>query len=219
MAIKLIQQERVYRNAKENRCWHDGWKAVSDWNERMGDDTFVVFENTERITYAVYYKHLYGGKLVGMLKHARKALDLDPDDEFDEKLLDVCRQEALDEGFPPYHPGTLGTIDTGEINGCRIKGTERWDKQQVSPFISVRCGYGRIVAHVVGDEGIYDDMAIDLVDDDGRVLQLATVTCYEQQEFDRDTQPQLKVLAWDGRDDDCSIVQTVEVDSEAHWLV
>ena len=218
MAIKLIPNARVDRNASEP-CWHNGWKAVRDWNEKLCD-MFVVFQNTENITYAVYYKTENGGELICSLKHADSALQISPSDSFYVKLLEVYRQEALYDGFPLHHPGMNGTIDTGVINyhaRRALNSVERFTERFSTPFLSVRCGYGRIVASVGGDPGIYDDIHIDLIDDRGRELQLATVTCYESQDFDDGIKPELKVLAWNGRDEDCSLYQEVAVDEDSMW--
>ena len=171
MAIKQISNDRINRNAKDDRCWHDGWKAVNEWNETYGSDQLVVYENTENITYAVYHKHFHGGELICKLSLAGKALPLDLANEFDKKVLELHRQEALADGFPPYHPATVGTIETGEMNGwCgREAAVERWDKR-TNPFISVQCGYGRLYATIGGDQGIYDDIQVELMAPCDRLL-------------------------------------------------
>lgn len=67
-----------------------------------------------------------------------------------------------------------GTIFTGrELLG-------KWefvrDKNPVlSPIVAVQTGLGKVVASVCSDAGIYDELCIELVRDDGRTLQLAVV--------------------------------------------
>lgn len=112
----------------------------------------------------------------------------------------------------------LGTIEVGEWGFGQFGQHQRWEENfhgfngTKSPLISVRCGLGRIVASITGDAGIYDDVSIDLVTDDGRHLQLATVTCSEGCETGDN--PTIKVLAWDGMNEFCVHEQEVTVDEE-----
>ncbi|MBR3160058.1 MAG: hypothetical protein IKF14_13305 [Atopobiaceae bacterium] len=117
----------------------------------------------------------------------------------------------------------LGTIEVGEWGFGQHGKHQRWEEDfeefhgTKSPLISVRCGLGRIVASIAGDAGIYDDVSIDLVTDDGRHLQLATVTCSEGCEETGDD-PTIKVLAWDGMHEFCVHEQEVTVDEEeSYW--
>ena len=82
----------------------------------------------------------------------------------------------------------------------------------------VRCGFGWLYAHPTGDPGIYDDVSIDLVNDDGDLLQVCTVTCYEG-EGDPRWPAELKTLAWGGIDECAVTEQEVTVNDNSYWYV
>ena len=106
----------------------------------------------------------------------------------------------------------LGTIEVGKLDGRFREELHVPDDLTRSPLISVRCGFGRLVASVTGDAGIYDDLSIDLLTDDGRHLQIATVTCNET-----DGDPRLSVLVWDGVDEFVAHEHQVTVDNDSYW--
>jgi len=63
--------------------------------------------------------------------------------------------------------------------------------------IEIPCAYGMLVAEVVGDPGIYDEIEIDLVRPDGSLMQLcvAGTETFEGKPCD------LHVYVWDGSDE------------------
>lgn len=100
----------------------------------------------------------------------------------------------------------LGTIETGEWSPDELN---KWEGTK-SPLISVRCKFGRIMASIGGDAGEYDDLCVDLVADDGRVLQLAVVSCDEELEL-------LSVYAYDGMDECPAESTKVAVSDDSCW--
>ena len=106
MAFVEVPRASVNKNANEP-CWHRGWRAVAKKNDggwTYNSNYYAVYKDDEHVTYAVYYKDDGETRLICMLKHAETALRLNDYDELEKKLLDVCRQEALDEGFPETMP-------------------------------------------------------------------------------------------------------------------
>lgn len=66
--------------------------------------------------------------------------------------------------------------------------------------IEIPCAFGTLVAEVAGDPGIYDEIEIDLVRPDGKLMQLCVAgtgpkPCGKDGEYD------LHVYAWDGSDE------------------
>lgn len=108
MAFVEVDRTRVSENAA-HWCWHDGWKAIAAANEDFAlandDEYLAVYSNAAEVAgYAVYYKYRNDGELVCLLKRASDALALNPNDSFESKLLEVYKQEAIDEGFPEKRP-------------------------------------------------------------------------------------------------------------------
>lgn len=109
----------------------------------------------------------------------------------------------------------LGTIETGVWTE---KGFIPLSKAQCdgdSPALSVRCSFGRIVASVMRNDNEYNDIAIDLMTDDGRDLQLAVVSCAEACS-DNDTS-YICVLPYNGKDDCPSDSFTVSITDDSPW--
>ena len=69
--------------------------------------------------------------------------------------------------------------------------------------IEIPCAYGTLVAEIAGDPGIYDEIEVDLVRPDGKLMQLCVVgtEMFEGRPHD------LHVYVWDGSDES----PTVEV--------
>jgi len=69
--------------------------------------------------------------------------------------------------------------------------------------IEIPCAYGTLVAEVAGDSGIYDEIEVDLIRPDGKLMQLCVVgtETFEGRPSD------LHVYVWDGSDES----PTVEV--------
>lgn len=111
----------------------------------------------------------------------------------------------------------LGTIETG-FWGKPDEATtsNEYAVGAKSPTVSVRCGLGRIVASACGDPGVYDDVYIDLVTDDGRCLQLAVVSCSELDGNDKPN-PTITVYAFDGKGDSPVDDTAVHVADDSMW--
>ncbi len=69
--------------------------------------------------------------------------------------------------------------------------------------IEIPCAYGTLVAEVAGDPGIYDEIEVDLVRPDGKLMQL----CVVGTEMFEGGPRGLHVYVWDGSDES----PTVEV--------
>jgi len=124
--------------------------------------------------------------------------------------------------YPNTAEYELGTIFSGEshpIGGPYLSdsGLDRW-KRPASPLIAIRCGLGTLVASIGGEAGIFDDLCIDLLTDDNRCLQLATVSCYEVTDDTGLKEPKLKVFSWDGVKDDVAHVQEVTTGDTSYWF-
>lgn len=66
--------------------------------------------------------------------------------------------------------------------------------------IEIPCACGTLVAEVTGDPGIYDEIEIDLIRPDGKLMQLCVAgTSYIDTDADGD--PELHVYVWDGSDE------------------
>lgn len=100
-----------------------------------------------------------------------------------------------------------------ELGECRIE----------NDHLMVRCKDGWLVAEQAGDPGLYDEIEVYLMTDDGRTLQLAIIGRTEDAEsFDwmREVDPEwqpMHVYAYDGRDDDVAHEQYVTVDEHSDW--
>ena len=112
----------------------------------------------------------------------------------------------------------LGTIEVGHLDSRFREELHKPDDVTRSPVISVRCGFGRLVASVTGDAGIYDDLSIDLLTDDGRHLQIVTVSCDEAVYDDENDEPGICVLVWNGVDEDPAHSRPIHVsDKHSRW--
>ena len=76
-----------------------------------------------------------------------------------------------------------------ELGECRIENDQ----------LMVRCKDGWLVAEQAGDPGLYDEIEVFLMTDDGRTWQ------------------PMHVYAYDGRDDDVAHEQYVTVDEHSDW--
>ena len=83
------------------------------------------------------------------------------------------------------------------------------------PAMRICTKHGWLVCCRVGDDGIYDEFEVDLVKDDGRVLQLSTTGVTEDYEFDDHSD--VHVYAYDGMNEDVAHVQAVRVCEESMW--
>lgn len=90
----------------------------------------------------------------------------------------------------------------------------------------MRCGYGRLIAYPTGDPGIFDEIEIeiDLLTDDGRVLQLACVGVDEEDLDGRDSlyeteegyQP-MHAYTWNCIDEGVQAENYIEVSENSFW--
>ena len=99
-----------------------------------------------------------------------------------------------------------------ELGECRIENDQ----------LMVRCKDGWLVAEQAGDPGLYDEIEVFLMTDDGRTLQLAVIGREDsgEDEFMKDIVPgwqPMHVYAYDGRDDDVAHEQYVTVDEHSDW--
>lgn len=69
--------------------------------------------------------------------------------------------------------------------------------------IEIPCAFGTLVAEVAGDPGVYDEIEINLVRPDGKLMQLCVAGTETFESKPRD----LHVYVWDGTDES----PTVEV--------
>lgn len=63
--------------------------------------------------------------------------------------------------------------------------------------LEIPCAHGTLVAGRSGDAGVYDEVAIDLKNDEGRVMQLAVIGTSTYR-TDGDGKPELHSYVWDG---------------------
>ena len=96
-----------------------------------------------------------------------------------------------------------------------------------NPAIKVGCEGGYLLAFQSGDPGIYDEISVNFVSDDGRLIQLATIGRDEDEDYesngwdvtDSDAfgyQP-MHVYAYDGIDEDVASTQYVTIGSDSRW--
>ena len=88
-----------------------------------------------------------------------------------------------------------------------------------NPAIKVGCEGGYLIAFQSGDPGVYDEISVNFVSDDGRLLQLATIGRDEGNDlsdFIREYQP-MHVYAYDGIEEVVASTQYVTVDEDSHW--
>ena len=93
-----------------------------------------------------------------------------------------------------------------------------------NPTITVRCGFGRLIAYPTGDPGIFDEIEIDLLTDDGRVLQLACVGVDEEniEGYDGlfgppDGYQPMHAYTWNGIDECVQAENYIEVSDDSFW--
>lgn len=94
-------------------------------------------------------------------------------------------------------------------------GHEWTDKK---PCMMVKCNGGWLIAYQVGDPGIYDEIAVDFVADDGRCLQMVTVGMSEGDEFMSDDEDMaMHVYVWDGMNEELQHSHYVHIDEDSCW--
>lgn len=86
-----------------------------------------------------------------------------------------------------------------------------------NPAFKVGCEGGYLLAYQSGDPGIYDEISVDFVSDDGRLIQLATIGRDEEPlELEKGYQP-MHVFTHDGIVDDVAFVQYVTISDKSIW--
>ena len=71
--------------------------------------------------------------------------------------------------------------------------------------LEVPCAFGTLVAEQAGDPGIYDEIEIDLIDNEGRMMQLVVVGT-SKYDTDIDGNPELHTYVWDGSDESANLI-------------
>lgn len=114
------------------------------------------------------------------------------------------------------------TEKTTELGFAEIlaDGFDPWVKGE--PVLRVRCGDGWLIAYPKSDPGYYSEIGIDLVDDNGRCLQLAVVGRDEDPMESPDFLPEYKpmhVYPFNGIDEMVvdDKVTYVTVDEGSYW--
>ena len=79
--------------------------------------------------------------------------------------------------------------------------------------IEIPCAFGTLVASVVGDPGVYDEIGIDLVRD-GETMQLCTVWTGPKPDGDG---VDLHVYVWSGKDECADITVHPDMDTATWW--
>lgn len=90
-----------------------------------------------------------------------------------------------------------------------------------NPAIKVGCEGGYLLAYQSGDPGIYDEISVNFVSDDDRLIQLAVVGRDEDQDlsdFIKGYQP-MHVYAYDGIEEDVAQDQFVTINDDSRWYV
>ena len=88
-----------------------------------------------------------------------------------------------------------------------------------NPAIKVGCEGGYLLAFQSGDPSVYDEISINFVSDEGKLIQLATIGRDEDcdlADFIGGYQP-MHVYAYDGIDEDVASTQYVTIGSDSHW--
>ena len=86
-----------------------------------------------------------------------------------------------------------------------------------NPAIKVGCEGGYLLAFQNGDPGIYDEIEVNFVSDDGRLIQLATIGRDEEpSELEEGYQP-MHVYAYDGVEEDVASIQYVTINDDSLW--
>ena len=84
-----------------------------------------------------------------------------------------------------------------------------------NPTLEMETGLGTLVVKGTGDPGIYDELEIDLVTADGRLMQVAVVGVTENDW--KDDFPGLHAFIWNGRDEDCEHTHSINVGEDSYW--
>lgn len=83
------------------------------------------------------------------------------------------------------------------------------------PTMRIRTKHGWLVCYRTGDDGIYDEFSVDLINDDGHTLQMSTTGVTEDVEWpDRSD---VHIYAYDGMNEDPAHIQPVRVCEESMW--
>ena len=77
--------------------------------------------------------------------------------------------------------------------------------------LEVPCAFGTLVAEPVGDPGIYDEIAIDLIRPDGRLMQLVVAGARSGDD------PELHVYVWDGTDESATHTILPNMETAIWW--
>ena len=88
-----------------------------------------------------------------------------------------------------------------------------------NPAFKVGCEGGYLLAYQTGDPGIYDEISVDFVSDDGKLIQLATIGRDEDSDlegFIKGYQP-MHVYAYDGVEEDVASTQYVTINDNSLW--
>jgi hypothetical protein len=80
--------------------------------------------------------------------------------------------------------------------------------------IEIPCAFGTLVAEVVGDPGIYDEIGIDLVRPDGATMQLVTAGTGPNAKGEGHD---LHVYVWDGSDESAAITVHPDMETDFWW--
>lgn len=93
----------------------------------------------------------------------------------------------------------------GEPYNMTADGEEVVAIDATSKRIEIPCAFGTLVAEQAGDPGIYDEIEIDLIGHDGRMMQLVVVGT-STYDTDADGNPELHTYVWDGSDESANII-------------
>lgn len=86
-----------------------------------------------------------------------------------------------------------------------------------NPAFKIGCEGGYLLAYQSGDPGIYDEISVNFVSDDGRLVQLATIGRDEEpSELEEGYQP-MHVYAYDGIEEDVASTQYVTISDKSIW--
>ena len=88
-----------------------------------------------------------------------------------------------------------------------------------NPAFKVGCEGGYLLAYQTGDPGIYDEISVNFVADDGRLIQLATIGRDEDgglEGFIKGYQP-MHVYSYDGVEEDVASTQYVTINDDSLW--
>lgn len=86
------------------------------------------------------------------------------------------------------------------------------------PAIMVRCKDGWLIAYPSGDPGVYDEISVDLISDDDKLIQLAVVGRDEEAgDFGWPDYTPMHVFSYDGQRDDVAHIQYVTVNDKSMW--